>query len=65
MQLVALDDFDDPIAALRSGKRGVRPLIAGVGEDAQDEREQRTRALIEHERRAVAILDIGGMHRGA
>ena len=65
MQFGAFDDFDDPIATLGGGQRGARPLISGVGEDAQDEREQRVGARIENERRAVAILDIGGMHHGA
>ncbi len=65
MQFVALDDFDDPISALRSRHCGVRPLITGVGKDAQDEREQRARSLIENRCSAVAILDIGRMNRAA
>ena len=65
MQFAALDDFDDPIAALCSGQRGVRTLIAGIGKDAQDEREQRAGARVENECCAIAILDTGGMHRGA
>ena len=64
MQLVALDDFDDPIAALSCRQCGARPLIARVGEDAQDEREQRARACVENERRPIAILDIGRMNNG-
>ena len=48
MQFVALDDFDDPISALRSRHCGEWPLITGVGKDAQDEREQRARSLIEN-----------------
>ena len=65
MQFVALDDFDDPVAALRGGQCGARSLIAGIGEDAQDEREQRARALVENKRRTIAILDVCAMHRGA
>jgi hypothetical protein len=62
VQFVAFDDFDDPIATLGGGQRGARPLISGVGEDAQDEREQRARARIEHECRTITILDIGAVH---
>lgn len=64
VQFVALDDFDYPFAALICRQCGAWPLIARVGEDAQDEREQGTRALIENACRPVAILDIGGMNDG-
>jgi len=37
MQFVALNDFDDPIAAPGSGQCSVRSAIACVGEDAHDE----------------------------
>ena len=63
VQLVALDDFDDPIATVGGGQCGARSLISGIGEDAQDEREQCARALIENGCSAVAILDIGSMNR--
>ena len=65
VQFVALDDFDDPIAAPGGGRCGARSAIACVGEDAHDEREQNSRAFVENERRAIAILDIGGMNGGA
>jgi hypothetical protein len=65
VQFVALDDLDDPVAALGSGQRDARSLITGVGEDALNEREQSSRALVEHRSRAIAILDIGGMNGGA
>ena len=65
MQFVALDDFDDPFATARGGKRGVRSSIACIGEDAHDEREQRSRARVEDEPCTVAILDIGRMNGAA
>lgn len=65
MQFVALDDFDDPAAGASSGQRSARPLIAGISEDANNEGKKRPRAWVENESGAVAILDIGGMHRGA
>ena len=65
MQLVAFDDFNDPGARAGGGERGARSLIAGIGEDAQDEWKHSARARIEHKARAVAILDIGGVHRSA
>ena len=65
MHLVALDDFDDPVAAAGGSLSGTRPLVCGIGEDAQDERKQCPRARIENERRAVAILNIGGMNGNA
>jgi hypothetical protein len=65
MQLVALDDFDDPIAALRSGQRSARAAITSIGEDAYNEREQSSRLLVEDEGGPIAILDIGRMNRGA
>ena len=45
--------------------RDTRSLIAGVGEDAQNEGKERSRPRIENECRAVAILDIGGMYSNA
>jgi hypothetical protein len=65
VQFVALDDLDDPVAAFGSSLCCVRSLIARVCKDAQNEREQGPCALVEHESRAVAILDSGGMNGGA
>ena len=65
MQLVALDDFDDPVAAAGGSLSGTRTLVAGIGEDAQDEGKQCSRARIENERCTVAILDIGGVNGNA
>jgi hypothetical protein len=65
VQFAALDDFDDPIATLGGGQSGARSLITGIGEDAQDEREQSSRALIENQCRAVAVLDIGRINGSA
>lgn len=61
VQLVAFDDLDFPGTGLGDGGSGVRSLIAAIGEDALDEREEAARASIEDERRAVAILYIGRM----
>ena len=54
-----LDDIDDPGAGLRRGGGGFRALVAAIGEDPLDERKQAARALIEHQRNAVAVLNIG------
>ena len=64
MQLIALDDFDGPIAALRCFQCGAWPLVACIGEDAQDERKQCARTRVENERRPIAVLDIGRMNNG-
>ncbi len=61
MQFVALDDLDPPKCGPRDRPRQLRSLIAGIGEDAFDEGEQTTRAAIEHQSGAVAVLDIGGV----
>jgi hypothetical protein len=65
MQFVALNDFDDPVAALGGCQRSTRSAITRVCEDACDEREQSSRMLVEDEGGPVPILDIGRMHRGA
>ncbi len=62
MQLVALDDFDDPVARSGRGMCHAWSLIAGVGEDALDEGKEAAGSLIEDPSRAVAILDVGGMN---
>ena len=56
MQLVALDDHDLPGAGLCDGGGRLWSLIAGIGEDTVDEGKEPARALVEHERRTVAIL---------
>jgi hypothetical protein len=65
VQFVALDDFDEPVAGLGGNQCSAGPLIARVGEDAQDGREQRTRTLVKNECRPVAVLDIGRVNGGA
>ena len=40
---------------------GFLRVVAGIGEDALDEGKQCTRALVEHQARTVAVLDIGGV----
>ena len=61
MQLVALDDLQLPGAGLGNGRGCLRSLVAGIGEDALDEREEAARALVKHEPRAVAVLHVGRM----
>jgi hypothetical protein len=62
VQFVALDDLDDPTPGTGGGFCHARPLVAGIGEDAFDEGEEAARAVIEHQPRAVAVLNVGGMH---
>ena len=64
MQLFALNDFDDPIAVACGRQRGARSAIACVCEDADNERKQSSRTLVENKGGPVAILDTGGMNRG-
>ena len=59
MQLVTLDDLDGPGSGLRQGRRELRPLIVGIGEDAFDEGEAAARAAIEDQQSAITILQIG------
>ena len=47
MQLVALNDFDLPGSGLRGAPRGLRSLIAAIGKDEVDKREETTRASVE------------------
>lgn len=61
MQLVALDDLQPPGAGLGNGGGGRWPLIAGIGEDALDERKETARATVEDQSRSVAILHGGRM----
>jgi hypothetical protein len=53
VQFVALDDFDGP-APRADGMRGARSLIAGIGEDALDERKTAAGSLVVDQSRAVA-----------
>jgi hypothetical protein len=61
VQFVALDDLDHPMAGAGSGSCGAWSLIAGIGEDPLDEREEAARAPIENQPRPVAVLNVGGM----
>ena len=56
MQLVALDDLQDPGAGFGDGCGQRRSLVAGISEDALDEGEAAARTPVEDEPRAVAIL---------
>ena len=60
-RFVALDDLDHPMAGAGSGARDAGSLVAGVGEDVLDEREQAAGAPIENQSRPVAVLNVGGM----
>jgi len=59
VRLVALDDLQRPGAALRHGGGRFRALVAGIGEDALDERKEPARAPVENQAGAIAILQIG------
>lgn len=61
VQFVALDDLELPGSGFCDGRGHLGALVAGIGEDALDEREAATRALIENQPGAVAILHIGRM----
>ena len=65
VKFITLDDLEDPAAAFGSNLCCVRTPIARVCKDAQNERKQGSRTLVEHVSRAIAILDIGGMNGGA
>ena len=62
MQLVTLDDLQDPGAGLGDGCGQRRSLVAGIGEDALDEGEEAAGASIENQPRPVAVLNVGGMN---
>jgi len=61
MGIAALDDLDDPGSGSCGGGANARPLITAVGEDSLDEGEQGAGSLVEDQRRAVAILDVGAV----
>ena len=62
MQFVALDDLEHPTTSAGSRSLGARSLIAGIGEDALDERAEAAAASIEDQPRSVAVLNIAGMN---
>ena len=61
VQFVSLDDLDHPMAGPSCGVGDAGPLVAGIGEDVLDEREEATGAPIENQPRPIAILNVGGM----
>lgn len=61
MAFSAFDDLELPGTGLGNRSSGLRPLIAGIGEDALNEGEQTPGAPIKHQSRTVAILHVGGM----
>ena len=65
MHFGALDDFDDPTARVGGNQCGARPLITGIGKDLHNEGPHGARSFIEHERGAVAVLNVGRMNGNA
>ena len=67
MQFIALDDRELPGADLGDGGHCLRPLVRGISEDTFNEGEEATRASIEDEQYAVAVLHSGrdGRRRSA
>src|SRR5665213_4202705 len=61
----SFDDLDLPGSGSCGGGTDARPLIATIGIDAFDEGEQASRSFVEHQRRAITVLDIGGMNDDA
>ena len=60
MSIAAFDDLQSPATCIGDDPRHLRPLIAGIGEDAFDEREGSPRHA-QDLTRAVAILHVGGV----
>ena len=61
----SFDDVDHPRAGASSSSSRFRALVAAIGVDAFDKGKQATRASVEDQRDAVAILDVGGMNGDA
>jgi len=59
----SIDDFKFPAAGSRGRLCGARSTIAAVCKNPLDEGKQPTRAPVEDQGGAVAILDIGWMNR--
>ena len=64
MGIAALDDLQGPRAGFGDNLGHLRPLIAGVGKDAFDERKGSPRGA-QDLARAIAILHVGGVDRDA
>ena len=62
VQFVALDDLEHPTTGAGSRSRSAGSLIAGIGKDARDEREEAAGASIENQPRPIAVLNVGGMN---
>jgi hypothetical protein len=60
MSIAALDDLQGPGARLGDHLGHLWPLVAGVGEDAFDERKRSPRGA-QQVARAIAILHVGGV----
>ncbi len=61
MRVAAFDDLQGPASGVGDDLRHLRPLIAGIGEDALDEGEHASRRA-QQVAGAVAILHIGGLN---
>lgn len=57
-----LDDAQRPGATPACRGGGTWPLVATIGKDGRDEREQCARLPVEHQDSAVAVLDVGRVH---
>lgn len=64
MAIGSFDDLDFPASGPCHDVRHFRPLIAGIGENALDEREPAPR-FAQQGARAIAILNIGGQNAHA
>jgi hypothetical protein len=60
MGIAALDDLQGPGSGLGDERGHLWPLVAGVGEDAFDEREG-SPGRAQQVARAVAVLHVGGV----
>jgi hypothetical protein len=56
------DDVQPPSAAAPRRAGGTRTLVSGIGEDGTYEGEQRPRSAVEHQSRAIAVLQVGRVH---
>lgn len=57
----ALDDREVPVPGFGHLCGGNRPLVAAIGKDHLDEREQRAGRRVQHQGGTIAVLDIGAV----
>lgn len=58
----ALDDVEGPRAGVTEERGNAFTLVAAIGEDLRDEWEHRPRPLVENQRGAIPILNVGGVN---